>query len=31
MNPDGRFTFIVLRPMNDMVLWLWRWSGGPSS
>jgi hypothetical protein len=24
MNPEGRFTFLVLRPMNDMVLWLWR-------
>ena len=24
MNPEGRFTFLVLRPVNDMVLWLWR-------
>jgi hypothetical protein len=24
VNPQGRFTFTVLRPMNDLVLWLWR-------
>ena len=24
MNPEGRLTFLVLRPLNDMVLWLWR-------
>jgi hypothetical protein len=24
MNPERRFTFLVLRPLNDMVLWLWR-------
>ena len=24
MNPEGRFTFLILRPLNDLVLWLWR-------
>ena len=24
VDPQGRFTFHVLRPMNDLTLWLWR-------
>ncbi len=24
MNPEGLFTFLVLRPLSDFVLWLWR-------
>jgi hypothetical protein len=24
MNPEGRFTYFVLRPFSDLVVWLWR-------
>ena len=24
MNPEGSFTYLVLRPLSDLVLWLWR-------
>ena len=24
MRPDGTFTYLVLRPLSDLVLWLWR-------
>jgi hypothetical protein len=24
MNPEGRFTFLILRPLNDLVLCLLR-------
>jgi len=24
MNPEGRFTYLVLRPLADLVLWAWR-------
>ena len=24
MNPEGSFTFFVLRPMSDLFLWTWR-------
>ncbi len=24
MRPEGRFTFFVMRPLSDIVLWLWR-------
>ena len=24
MDPQGRLTFVVFRPLSDLVLWLWR-------
>src|SRR3954447_35201 len=24
MNPDGKFTFFVIRPLSDLFLWTWR-------
>lgn len=24
LNPEGRLTFFLLRPLNDLVMWLWR-------
>src|SRR3954470_593961 len=24
MNPDGKFTFLVIRPLSDLFLWTWR-------
>lgn len=24
MNPEGRFTYFVLRPISDLILWAWR-------
>ena len=24
MDPQGRLTFFVFRPLSDLVLWLWR-------